>query len=171
MSDSNDETLFKDLLTSYKGVILKVARSFASTEEDLGDLFQEIILQIWLALPSYRKESKLSTWIYKVSLNKAVTWGRSEKRRRDRFQPLSEIEASTERFLGFVERNQALDHLYREIHKLNEINRSLILLYLEGLNYTEMAEILGMSENNIGVRLSRIRKQLSGQMKGSSHGI
>lgn len=167
MADTRDEALFKDLLANHTGTILKVARSFTSTQEDMNDLSQEILIQLWLAIPSYQERSKPSTWIYRVALNKALTWQRSEKKRWARYSPLSEIVDA--RISESNEKHEILGQLYREIRKLNKINRSLILLYLDGFSYSEMAETLGMSQNSVGVRLNRIRKQLSENMKGGSH--
>ncbi len=167
MDGKRDPSLFRRWLEDHKGIVLKIARAFTASPEDRDDLFQEIALQLWRALPSFRGDSKPSTWIYKIGLNKALTWQRGEGRRGRRQVPLIEVsEPATPESQG---RHALLDRLYGEIRKLAEIDRSLLLLMLDGVPYGEMAQILGLSESNIGVRLNRAKKKLARAMKEGQH--
>lgn len=160
MTHAQQEALFQEWLTAHKGIVLKVTRSFTDSEADLDDLFQDILVQIWLGMSSYRQESKISTWIYRIALNKALTWEKSEKKRKARQTPWVEI--ADPKTSGSRE---LLDQLYREIRKLEEIDRSLILLSLDGFSYSEMADITGITESHVGVRLNRAKKTLSERME------
>lgn len=164
MTRSQQEALFEEWLKDHKGIILKVTRSFTDSKEDLDDLFQDILVQIWLAMPSYRQESKTSTWIYRIALNKALTWDKADKKKKARHMPWVEI-ADPET----LKSRALLDQLYREIRGLEGIDRSLILLFLDGFSYREMADITGMTESYVGVRLNRAKKKLSKRMKEQSH--
>lgn len=166
MTQSQQEALFQEWLRDYKGIILKVTRSFTDSKEDLDDLFQDILVQLWLAMSSHRKESKASTWIYRIALNKALTWEKAEKKKKARHMPWVEIADPKT-----LESRELLDYLYREIRNLDGIDRSLILLSLDGFSYREMANITGITENHVGVRLSRAKKTLSKRMKEHSYGF
>jgi len=162
------ETLFKQWLDEYKGLMLKVVRAYSPTRDDQEDLFQEILIQLWKSIPNFQGNAKVSTWIYKVALNTALVWKRDEKKRCRRSKPLIDIEQTPE----INDQNesalkqQIIKQLYEAIRKLPKIDSSVILMYLDGLSYREMAEVLGISENNVGVKLNRTKKQLAKLMKG-----
>jgi RNA polymerase sigma factor (sigma-70 family) len=170
MSRSPDlESTFRDWLRVHGGILGKVTRSFARTQMDASDLRQEILLQLWLSLPAYSGQSRESTWVYRVCLNTALTWNRSGERRNRRIDPSADPAA-----LAAPARTPAdnagdadlLDALYDAIHSLDGFDRSLVLLSLEGLPYREIAEIAGMTENHVGVALTRARKRLAFFLKG-----
>ena len=148
--------------------MIKVARAFTDHPDDLNDLFQEILLQIWLAVPTYRGQSKPATWIYRVALNRALVWRRKEKKEREKFIPMSGI---SEPVSPDTEQNAGLDQLYRAIRRLKPVERSLLLLHLDGFTYQETADVLGMTESNVGVRLSRSKRQLSRYIQETSNGL
>ena len=164
MDSSQQERLFEQWLLECKGLILKIVRAYAFTKQDQEDLFQEILVQLWRSIPSFQEKSKPSTWIYKVALNRSLTWQRSARQRDSRRVPFVEIEEPINE--DHFEKRERLKFLYEEIRKLNKIDRCLTLLFLDDLNYREMAEIMEMSESNIGVRLNRIKKNLAEAMKG-----
>jgi RNA polymerase sigma factor (sigma-70 family) len=144
----------------HHAIARKVARSFAGGAGQ-DDLYQEILVAIWLAIPSWRGDAKPSTFIYRVAHNYALTWTRSRRnyaRALDRFgrEPAAAAPDRTE---------ELLEILYTAIRALPEADRSLVLLSLDGLSYREIAEVLGISETNVGVRLNRARKKLSEQLK------
>ena len=131
-------------------------------------------MQVWSSIPSFRGEAKESTWIYRVAFNTTLGWKRSEQRRRKRQETLLEFDVSAEFQQSHVESMQeqeVVEQLYLAIRKLSKVDASLALMHLDGLSYKEMAEVLGISENHIGVKLNRIRKQLAEQLKGALHGI
>ena len=158
-AQSKIAAIFTKWLQEYGGIQIKIARSFAANSEDQRDLLQEMYLQLWRSIESFAAQSKASTWIYRVCLNTAMTWQRSEKRRH-RFLnsvDLPDFYAPPERPANAP----LLDALYAAIRELRSVDRALILLYLEERSYREIGEIIGISESNTGVRLQRIKRELA----------
>ena len=167
MADSQ-ETTFRQWLGEYQGLVLKVVRAYAPVE-DQDDLFQEICLQIWSSIPRFDGRAKTSTWIYRVALNTALVWKRGEKKRRQRRAPLidiSQVPQTREGHRISAEDRQMVDRLYKAIRGLPKVDASLVLLYLDRLSYSQMADIVGISESNVGVKLNRARKRLAELLKG-----
>jgi RNA polymerase sigma-70 factor (ECF subfamily) len=166
------EPVFMSWLTEHAGAVVKVARAYTLTTEDCQDLTQEILLAMWRALPQFQGRSSASTWIYRVALNTALGWQRKERRRRARQQPVLEMEdrsvAGLESPQQVVER-EMVARLYAAIRKLPKTDRALVLLYLDDLSYRQMAEVLGISDGNVGVKLNRAKKALSELMKEDSY--
>ena len=163
MPDENPERLFKSWLSKYGGIALKVARAYTRTAEDTEDLVQEILLQVWRSLAEFAGRSSASTWFYRVALNTALTWRRKERRQISRQQPLFSLEGlpadgadSAQQALD----REAVERLYAAIRRLSKTDAALILLYLDEISYRQMAEVLGISENNVGVKLNRAKKLL-----------
>lgn len=159
MKDDQQQQIFKEWLSSHKGLIFKIVRAYTLAPEDQDDLFQEIIIQVWNSVPAFRNESSVVTWLYRISLNTAIKWKRKEKR----YFREGEFEAP------ILQDNKHADEriawLYEEIHKLDEIDRSITLLLLDGFSYKEIAAIIGITENNVGVKINRIKKILVTQSK------
>jgi RNA polymerase sigma-70 factor (ECF subfamily) len=159
--------ILEEWLRLHKGLIFKVIRSYTLADHD--DLFQEIIIQVWHSIPAFRKEASVTTWLYRIALNTAIKWTKKERKHAgagtlDNLQHLLQ-ESKT----AIDER---LAWLYDEIYKLDEIDRSVTLLLLEGYSYKEMSAILGISESNVGVKISRIKKQLIAKSKKyDNHGV
>jgi RNA polymerase sigma-70 factor, ECF subfamily len=163
------KTVFDSWLATYTGVLFKVVRAYASRRQDQEDLFQEIATQVWISVPSFEGNAAPSTWIYRVALNTAIAWSRKEIRRREGSHVLEATTPALEP-IGVVDPRP--DWLYEQIAQLNEIHRSLTLLLLEGFSYKEMADALGMSEANVGVRIHRIKAHLTSEStKERSHAI
>lgn len=163
MLSSKQEHLFREWLAQHKGLMFRVVLAYTFTPEDADDLFQEVLLQVWRSVPSFRGESKSSTWVYKVALNTALAWNRKESKRRRTRGPLVEAgEVTTD---PTNERNERVDRLYDVIRELPKADKSLILLHLDGLSYRQMAEILGITETNVGARLTRLRKRVAEAME------
>jgi RNA polymerase sigma-70 factor (ECF subfamily) len=151
--DDNPESLFKSWLIEHGGVVLKVARAYTLTAEDCQDLVQEILLQVWRSLPRFQGRAGASTWIYRVALNTALDWHRKEHRRRVRQQPIFELEDLPDAGLNGAQqtvRCEAVERLYAAIRQLPKTDAALVLLYLDDLSYRQMAEVLGISESNVG---------------------
>lgn len=151
----------------HAGIVRKVARSFAR-DNDIAELQQEIQIAIWQALPSFRGESKASTFVYRVAHNYALTWTRkrvTERRTLEEFRRQPRLPAHQSDPAG----GELLDRLYVSIRRLPEIERSIVLLSLDELSYREMADVLGISETNVGVRLNRARKRLAELMEEDEH--
>lgn len=159
MNQSEQKQIFDDWLKCHKGLFFKVVRVYANSADDHDDLFQEISIQVWNSIPKFKGESSTATWIYRVALYSAMAWTRKEKKHSHEKKPIAEIEhtlTETE-----IVEDDRLNWLYDQISKLNEIDRSLTLLMLDGYSYKEMSGILGISESNVGVKINRIKKHLT----------
>ena len=168
MLNKSPEALFKIWLREYSGIVLKIARAYTLTADECEDLAQEILLQLWRSLPRFQGRASASTWVYRVALNTALGWHRKEGRRRMRQQPLLEPEELPVAGLDSAEQLQqreVVERLYAAIRQLPKAEAALVLLYLEDLSYREIAEVLGIAESNVGVKLNRARKALGELMK------
>ena len=160
MDRRTQEELLRAWLRDHTGILLKVVRAFAREPADQDDLFQEIVTRLWIGMPSFDGRSAAATWIYRVALNHAMCWQRSETRerqRRERWWHESAVPPDDA---------DLLECLYDAIHELSPMDRSLILLQLDGYSYRDIAETFGLSESNVGVRLHRCRQLLADQLRG-----
>jgi RNA polymerase sigma-70 factor (ECF subfamily) len=169
---TDHDNLFTAWWRDHCSIFLQVARSFAPTPADEADLVQEMLVQLWRSLPRFRAQCKPSTWIYRVCLNTALTWRRDESRRLPR---AAAAEAAIETACARPppgaqhERDEQLAALYAAIRQLPPAERSLVLLLLDGLSYREIGEIAGLTENHVGVSLTRARKKLAESMQEVRH--
>ncbi len=173
MQDEEQKSLFMNWLDERGSSVMKVARAYTLTTEDSQDLAQEILLQAWQSLPKFEQKSSVATWFYRVALHTAMNWNRKDKPRRARQKPLLEIQTLVTEGGGTAEQAQQRDtveQLYKAIHQLPKADAALVLLYLDELSYREMAEVLGISESNVGVKLNRAKKALNELMKGETDG-
>jgi RNA polymerase sigma-70 factor, ECF subfamily len=160
-------------LDEHGSSVMKVARAYTLTSDECQDLAQEILLQAWRSLPNFQGKASPSTWFYRVALHTAMNWQRKDKPRRSRQQPLLEVHN-----LATVDANSSeqaqhreiVERLYNAIHQLPKTDAALVLLYLDELSYREMAEVLGISESNVGIKLNRAKKALSALMNEKSNG-
>ena len=158
-AQSATSRIFTQWLQDYGGIPLKVARSFAADPEDQRDLRQQMHLQIWRSIASFAAQAKVSTWIYRVCLNTAMTWQRSEKRRRLFLQSIDAADLYPNEHS--TAHDPRLEALYSAIRQLRPADRALILLYLEERSYQEIAEVMGITATNTGVRLQRVKQELA----------
>lgn len=172
MGIAEHERRFRQWLGEHTGLLLKVVRSFAEAPADQDDLFQEILLQVWLSMPGFREDSKPTTWLYRVALNTALAWKRQEKKRRRRHSalPVADPVVPTASSAGAEQNGHVVDQLYAAIRALPAGKRALVVLYLDGFTYREIAEVVGISESNVGVSLNRIKRQLAAAVKEPGHG-
>lgn len=173
MRDEDHKSLFMTWLEEHGSSVMKVARAYTLTSDECQDLAQEILLQAWRSLPKFEGKASAATWFYRVALHTSLNWQRKDKPRRSRQQPLLEVQALTPDTIDSAEQAQQreiVEQLYEAIHQLPKTDAALVLLYLDELSYREMAEVLGISEGNVGVKLNRAKKALSALMKGDSHG-
>jgi RNA polymerase sigma-70 factor (ECF subfamily) len=166
VTEAEQQKIFNEWLEKHQALIFKIVRAYAITPMDQEDLFQEITIQVWRSIPVFRHESAVTTWLYRIALNMAIRWaGKAKKHRGTDTLPDTLIQP-------VMPVDERLAWLYKAIHQLHEIDRSLILLLLDGFSYKEMAAILGISETNVGVKINRIKKQLiSLSQKMQDHGI
>jgi RNA polymerase sigma-70 factor (ECF subfamily) len=158
------EADFLRLLDSNRARLWRVCRAYAWSPEDADDLYQEILFQIWRALPSLRERAHENTWLYRVALNTAISFVRKDKVQRN-FIPSAnrELVELADRRAGQTEAhkdNPRLDKLYEALAKLDRAEKGVMTLYLEDLPYAEIAEVMGMSPNHVGVLLHRTKKKL-----------
>src|SRR5882672_4963348 len=139
-------------------MLFKVVRTYAFTAFDREDLFQEIAIQVWHSIRTFKADAAVTTWLYRIALNTTFKWIRKERRHYDEKESLDNVDHILEEDKPMDER---LVWLYEEISRLDKIDRSIALLLLEGFSYKEMADIIGISESNIGVKINRIKKHLT----------
>lgn len=153
------EKEFIILLNQNRTILYKICRVYCKETDDRKDLFQEIVFQLWRAYPSFKEEANISTWMYRIGMNTAISNFRKEKRRQAPVAFSTMKSALPE--LADTENNAVeTTTLYQAIDLLTQIEKALVLLYLEDKSYEEMAEILGISKSNVGVKLSRIKTKL-----------
>jgi len=153
--------------------VMKVARAYTLSSAECQDLAQEILLQAWRSLPNFEGKASPATWFYRVALQTAMNWHKKDTPRRSRQQPLVEVHVLTAAGTSSVEhvqQQETVEQLYKAIQQLPKADAALVLLYLDELSYRDMAEVLGISENHVGVKLNRAKKALHALMKGDSHG-
>ncbi len=151
--------------------VMKVARAYTLSGDECQDLAQEILLQAWRSLPKFEGKASAATWFYRVALHTAMNWHRKDKPRRSRQQPLLEVQVLAPDGIDSAEQAQqreTVERLYNAIHQLPKSDAALVLLYLDELSYREMADVLGISESNVGVKLNRAKKALSELMNGKA---
>ncbi len=168
-STADHEATFQAWLEEHRGIVVKVSRSFAHSETEVGELQQELLFQLWVSLPRYAGQAKPSTWIYRVCLNTALTWRRGAQRRERRIEPeadLSRLAADAATPAETAGNKDLLEQLYSALQAMPPSERALVLLMLDGLAYREIAEVTGMTENHVGVALTRARKRLAALLKG-----
>lgn len=158
------EETFKNIVAEHNGILYKIARSYAAEKVDFDDLYQEILIQLWKSFNRFEGKAKLSTWIYRVALNTALTFTKKKKRGPQLSEVnswvINKIDESVEDLAYEQEQQQRIDLLYACINELAKDERALILLHLEGKSYEESAEIMGITSNYVGVKIIRIKKRL-----------
>lgn len=157
--DNSDEK-FLAIIEANKGLLYKVANSYCRDVDDRKDLIQEITIHLWKSFERYDDHFKLSTWLYRIALNVAISFYRKEKPRKNNVTSLSEtmIEIADEGQTNETEDN--INLLQQFISELKELDKALMLLYLDDKSYKEMADILGISETNVSTKISRIKEKL-----------
>lgn len=168
-STADREVRFQLWLREHRGIFHRITRAYTATAQDEADLLQEMLVQLWRSLPGFREQCQPVTWVYRVCLNTALGWRRGSDRRATAIA-LSEtdLEAvrSPEPRPGWTHENQELlDRLYICVRALPPGERSLVLLSLDGMSYREISELMGLTENHVGVVLTRARKKLTEQLK------
>ena len=151
--------IFDDLIEQHKGILFKVARAYCPDVEDRQDLIQEMMIQIWQSIHKYNTQYKISTWLYRVSLNVAISFYRKSSTRAKKHTELREqlVEITVE---DKSDKERQLNLLEQFISELKEMDKALIILYLEDKSHTEIAEILGISVSNVGTKIGRIKDKL-----------
>lgn len=159
MNKQEQQHLFEGIIEQHKGILFKVARAYCPDEEDRQDLIQEMMIQIWQSIHKYNDQYKISTWLYRISLNVAISFYRKSSIRAKKYIELNEQIVETA--LDDKSDNEIhLNLLEQFICELKEIDKALMILYLEDKSHTEIAEILGLSVSNVGTKIGRIKDRL-----------
>lgn len=162
MNEKERKQHFQNIIEQHKGILYKVARAYCPNEEDRQDLIQEIMIQVWQSIHRYNNQFKISTWFYRISLNVAISFYRKSTTRANKYTILSEQTAQIPIEDKTADEIQ-LNLLEQFISELKEIDKGLMILYLEDKSHAEIAEILGMSISNVGTKIGRIKNRLKTQ--------
>ena len=154
--NNDKEHQFEPLVRQHKRTIYTVCYMFSRNKAEIDDLFQEILIRLWNGFDNYEGRSTAQTWIYRVALNTAINQDKKERRRIETVPLTVDIDP----YEADDPRTQQIRELYDRISRLDLIDRSLILLWLEGISYDEIGAIIGITPNNVGVRLARIKEKL-----------
>lgn len=153
---SEKERQFEELVKQYKRTIYSVCYMFSRDTEEVNDLFQEILIRLWLGFDQFEKRSSASTWVYRIALNTAINCDKRSKRRPQTIPLRSDIDPYDPRDTSLEQMRQ----LHALINQLDVMDRGLVLLWLEGIDYDEIASIMGISVANVGIKLHRIKEKL-----------
>ena len=166
---TNPEQNFLQLVQKHQGIIRKVCHLYGRSDVDRDDLYQEIVIQLWKAFGSFRGDSKISTWMYRIALNTAISNLRKQSRKVTlsfpEFIPREEADTNEERI-----KEEKLKEMYAAISRLSEVEKAIVMLYLEDKSYEEMEEILGINNGNLRVKMNRIKDKLRTLTKAESYG-
>ena len=157
------ESKFVQIIQKNEGVIFKITTFYTDSRADQQDLYQDIVYQLWKSFDTFRGDAKISTWMYRIALNTALTRVKKNKKRGYPVSIEKVILEETENYDPEFE--ERLKMLYDQIGKLNVLEKGIMLLLLEGKKYEEIAEITGLTPSNVGTRISRIKKRLKSVIK------
>ncbi len=156
MESKETEKEFVELIKQNSRLIYKVCFMYASDNDELNDLYQEVLINLWRSYAAFKGDAKYSTWVYRVGLNTCISYIR-QKMRKPTIIPLSEnLENIAER----ENNGEELREMYRLINRLSKIEKAIVLLYLEEKTYDEIGEIIGITRGNVAVKLNRIKTKL-----------
>ena len=159
MTDKRQKDQFLDILEKNIGIIIKIARAYSRTLHDKEDLINDITLELWKSFARFKGGSKISTWIYRVALNTSMNYKR--KKEKDKLFFLDDLkEFESLNWLNEQQDSSHSDILYLCIDELNDLNKAIILLYLDGNSHEEISDITGISKTNVGTRIGRIKEQI-----------
>ncbi len=156
-----DKDKFIQILKENKWVLYKVINTYCKDSDDKKDLEQEILIHLWKSFESYNSQYKISTWIYKIAMNVSISFYRNNINRKSRTSPINEsifqVTDQTDNSESFDEERK---FLYDFINQLDSFNQEILILYLDNYSYKEIAEIVGITESNVGTKLNRIKNKL-----------
>jgi len=159
MTDNRQEEQFLDILEKNIGIIIKIARAYSKTVHDKEDLINDITLELWKSFGRFKGDSKISTWIYRVALNTSMNSRR--KKEKDKLFFLDDLkQVESQSWIIEQPDSSHSEILYQCIDELNQLNKAIILLYLDGNSYDEISDITGVSKTNVGTRINRIKEQI-----------
>ena len=162
---SAKEKQFEELVKQYKRTIYSVCYMFSRDKAEINDLFQEILVRLWLGFDQFEQRSSVNTWVYRIALNTAINSDKRAKRRPQTVPLSTDIDPYDPQDSSFEQVRQ----LYALINQLDVMDRGLVLLWLEGIGYDEIAAIMGITVANVGIKLHRIKEKLVQKSKSVTH--
>ena len=153
------EKRFEEQIKQHEPLLYKVCHTYAYTEADREDLFQEIVIQVWKAYPHFKGDAKFSTWMYRVAINTAINGLRKRKISVTSHEP-EKLSADVSDDNRSQEEEEQFQQLYKAIEQLNQVEKAIVMLYMEDYSYAEMEEILGIGQGNLRVKMNRIKDKL-----------
>lgn len=156
---TNLENTFIQFLKENQRLVHKICRIYTNNEQDHEDLFQEITIQLWKSFPGFKGEAKFSTWMYRVALNTAITLFKKPKKK-DLQHSEVDISSLKIEYETYEDNEHKLKKMYNAIYELSDIEKALIMMYLEDKSYREIGEILGITEGNARVKMNRVKNNL-----------
>ncbi|HLT64904.1 MAG TPA: sigma-70 family RNA polymerase sigma factor [Flavobacterium sp.] len=164
---SSDQQEFLELLHQHKGILYKISRMYFDFTEDQNELIQEMTYQLWKSYQNFKGNSQFSTWMYRVCLNTALTFFKSENRKQDKYELHQNYDVAEENYDPHKE--EQLKYFYDAIQELNKVEKALIFLFLEGMSHKDISENLGISEVNARVKLNRTKEKLQTIIKKNGY--
>ncbi len=149
---------FITCISEHERIIFKVCKMYCRSRDDEQDLFQDILLQLWQSFTSFKRDSKVSTWMYRVALNTAITRLRNEKKKPEQ-QTIDKDALQIPNGINDP-KDENFELMMRAIEKLSNVEKAIMVLYMEDHSYREMAEVMGMTESNIGFKINQIKSKL-----------
>ena len=160
MSNEQLEIEFSKRIEESQGIIHKVSRMYCDNEEHRKDLFQEILIQLWKSYPSFRGDSKFSTWMYRVAINVAIQDLRKTKKKQELFFQTNQFKDTSDEKKSEVQ-DEKLKLMHKAIAGLNKVEKAIVMLHLDEKSNEEIAEIVGITQNYVRVKMNRIKTKLS----------
>lgn len=172
MSEKTKEQKFKKLLLENKGMIYRLCYAYLYNKDEIEDLFQEIMINIWNSLDKFRNEANISTWIYRIVVNSALMYNKKDQKlktvfKNNQFDYHDAIEDDSNEQ---IEKEERIQKLRKSIAKLKKQDRLIISLVLEGMKYEEISQVMGMTMSNVGVKINRIKTNLFKLMQENGNG-
>ena len=164
MKNKNLENIFSEKVIESQNIIHKVCSIYCDNTEHRKDLFQEILIQLWKSFPSFRNESKFSTWMYRVALNVAIQDFRKTRKQQQLFFQTNQFKDTSEEKKSEVQ-EERLKLMHTAIAKLNKIEKAIMMLHLDEKSNEEIADIVGITQNYVRVKMNRIKIKLSKRIK------
>jgi RNA polymerase sigma-70 factor, ECF subfamily len=161
------ENQFVETIKLHQGIVHKVCGMYRHDPDDRKDLFQEIVIQLWRAFPKFRQESKISTWIYQIALNVAISDFRKQSRKPQNIE-FTEVLMNISEDEYDSETEEKIQQMHFAIAQLSEIEKAIVMLYFEEKSNEEIAEIIGITQNNVRVKMTRIREKLKSHVARKS---
>lgn len=163
------ERTFLDQIEKHKGILYKVSKMYIDNQEDQNDLYQEIVLQLWKSYTRFQGQSQFSTWMYRVALNTAITYFKKAKQVVGRNEAFDEKMKSMQSSEVDMDIESQVHYLYKAIYLLNDVEKALVFLYLEGFSHQDIGRNLGISEGNARVKLNRTKSKLQEIIKDQGY--